>query len=67
MTRNREKTSEVEHQQRGDQLVAARHLVVHNRQIVRTEETEHWFSIPRSSSPGLDATRVSFITDWADS
>jgi hypothetical protein len=67
MIRNREKTGEVEQQRRGEQPVASRHLVTHNRQIVRTEESERWLSVPSSASAGLHASRVSFITDWADS
>lgn len=60
MIRNEEKTSKVK-QQRGDQLVASQHTVVHRRQIVRTEEPEQW------PSSGVEASSVSFITDWADS
>jgi len=67
MIRNRETTNEVEQQRRREEPVTSRYLVVHDRQIVRTKESEHRFSIPPSPSPGLHTNSVSFITDWADS
>jgi hypothetical protein len=61
MIRNRGKTSKVEQQRPGDELLASHHLVACNLQIVRTEEPE------QRPSSGQHASSVSFITDWADS